>query len=90
MITSSLHNHCTMCDGDATLEEMVRAAFEAGITDFGISCHADTPVESGEHIADERAYIAEVRRFIAENLYPIHVYLGTEEDFSQPVAARKE
>ena len=42
-ITSTLRNHCTMCDGDSTAEEMIDAAAALGFTDFGMSCHGYAP-----------------------------------------------
>ena len=44
-ITSTLHNHCTMCDGKNTADEMISAAIEAGFTDFGMSCHGYAPFD---------------------------------------------
>lgn len=79
MIRSSLHNHCTLCDGKDTLSRMISAAKAAGITDFGISCHAFAPFDLSASVKDEREYIRSAR---AEMLCHsgINLYLGTEAD----------
>ena len=40
----SVHTHSTMCDGESTLAEMARAAWEAGAVSFGASGHSHTPI----------------------------------------------
>ena len=40
----SLHNHCTLCDGKSSAQEMARAAFSLGLGHFGLSCHSHTPI----------------------------------------------
>ncbi len=91
MITCSLHNHCTLCDGKSTPEEMVRAAFEAGITDFGFSSHA--PFENNEAdytLKSEDEYIAVVHKLIRNNVLPINLYLGIENDLHATLARRND
>ncbi len=89
MIACSLHNHCSFCDGENTLKEMVEAAFSAGITDFGISSHAYAPFDLDCSIKDEASYIDSVRAFIAENKLPVNIYLGTEDDYYAKIKDRK-
>ena len=40
-IRGDFHTHTTYCDGKSTPREMVEAAYRMGLTDFGISGHAD-------------------------------------------------
>lgn len=90
MITSSLHNHCTFCDGADSLEAMAKAAFEAGIEDFGISCHSFVDFDRDCCVESEDKYIAAVRNFISHNPYPMNLYLGAEEDALGEVKRREE
>lgn len=60
MITSSLHNHCNLCDGKDSPEEMAAAAFRAGITDFGFSSHSYASFDMGASVKDERDYIEKI------------------------------
>ena len=60
MITCSLHNHCTLCDGRDTPESMLAAAEAAGITDFGMSCHSFCDFDPEMSIKSEREYIDKI------------------------------
>jgi hypothetical protein len=51
-LASTLHNHTTLSDGRHTPEQMVLAALDAGMTDFGISDHSCTPHDLRYCIAD--------------------------------------
>lgn len=85
MIRSSLHNHCTLCDGKSTLEEMIAAAKAAGITDLGISCHAYAPFDLSASVKSESEYIRTVTE-AKEKCEGISLYLGTEYDIYSTVA----
>lgn len=39
MLKADFHTHTTYCDGKNTPAEMVKAAYDMGFTDFGISGH---------------------------------------------------
>ena len=41
MLRTDFHTHTTFCDGKSTPREMVEAAYRMGMTDFGVSGHAD-------------------------------------------------
>lgn len=90
MITSSLHNHCNLCDGKDSPEEMAAAAFRAGITDFGFSSHSYASFDMGASVKDERDYIEKIKSVIKNNDLPVNLYLGTEEDLFCPVTFREE
>ena len=91
MICSSLHNHCVLCDGVSTPEEMVKSAFEAGIKDFGFSSHAPfLEGDFGYALKDEDEYIARIRKAIKENELPINLYLGIEDDLLSNLKRREE
>lgn len=88
MITSSLHNHCNFCDGKDTPEEMFAAAVEAGITDFGFSCHSYNASEPSETLKNEKEYIDKINAMKRINDTPARLYLGAEEDLFFPVTYR--
>lgn len=90
MITSSLHNHCSLCDGNDSPEEMLRAAYKAGIKDFGFSSHSYASFDSSASVAGERQYIRAVKDIMASVSLPVNVYLGAEEDVLAPLAFREE
>lgn len=81
-IKSSIHNHCTFCDGKHTAEEMILSAIDAGFTDFGLSSHS--PIEccpNGWSMKDEEGYKKEV--FALKDKYKdkIRAYCGIEVDY---------
>lgn len=90
MITSSLHNHCSLCDGIDTPESMLIAANEAGIRDFGLSCHSFTDFDPEMSVESERGYIDRINEL--KNAHPVktRLYLGTEEDYFSPAKYRTE
>lgn len=53
MLKADFHTHTTYCDGKNTPAEMVKAAYDMGFTDFGISGHGDySPAEPGFGMTD--------------------------------------
>ena len=87
-ITSTLHNHCTMCDGDSTAEEMIDAAAALGFTDFGMSCHGYAPFDPECSIESEVSYIAEMDRLKSRYSGQLRLWCGIEEDLFAPSADR--
>ncbi len=85
-VTSTIHNHCTLCDGSGTLDEMIRAALAAGFTDLGISCHGVTPFELSCSLRDEDGYIAAVNAAKRRYAGQIRLALGVEQDHFAPVS----
>ncbi len=86
----SVHTHSTMCDGKSTLEEMARAAYEAGAVSFGASGHSHTPIPEDEGDVlprDMTAYRAEVLRLREEFTGRMDVLLGVELDNCADVTA---
>lgn len=55
MLHTDFHTHTTFCDGKSTPREMVEAAYRMGMTDFGVSGHADFSMfEPGFGMDDEK------------------------------------
>lgn len=81
-IRSSIHNHCTFCDGNHSAEEMVLTAIEKGFTDFGLSSHC--PIEClGPNwtLKNEDEYRKTVLELKEKYKDKIRVYCGLEMDF---------
>ncbi len=83
MRIASYHNHTTFCDGNNSPEEMVIAAIEAGITDFGFSAHASWFFSSAWNLDAERypEYLAEIAHLKAKYAKDIRVFAGFEADY---------
>ena len=41
-LTSSVHNHSNLCDGQSSLQEMAVAAWKQGVTTLGFTGHPAT------------------------------------------------
>ena len=81
-ITSSIHNHCTYCDGKNTPREMVEAAIKAGFTDFGFSSHSRIEVITESwNTRDEDGYRKEILALKKEYADKINLYCGLEVDY---------
>lgn len=82
MFRQNLHTHSIFDDGQNTMEDMVRAAQESGLTSIGFSVHTPMPFEDGWGwtIAAERMpdYEAEVRRLKEAYRGEIAIYYGAE------------
>ncbi len=89
-ITSTLHNHCTLCDGESTPREMINAAISLGFTDFGMSCHGYAPFDPECSIESEKAYLMAMSRLKKEYSGKIRLWCGIEEDLFAPSACREE
>ena len=85
-ILSTLHNHCTMCDGKSPAEEMISAAVSAGFTDFGMSCHGYAPFDPAYSIPGEEEYLSAMAVQRDSFAGRIRVFTGIEEDFFAPSA----
>ena len=69
MLHTDFHTHTTFCDGKSTPREMVEAAYRMGMTDFGVSGHADFSMfEPGFGMDDEklRQYTEELQELREE------------------------
>lgn len=82
MISQNLHMHSTWDDGKNSIEEMILASKEAGLTSVGISLHGPMPFETSWGCPAEKvpAYIAEVRALQEKYAGVMDVYLGIEWD----------
>ena len=82
MTRGDFHVHTTFCDGQASPEEMVRAALERGLSAVGFSGHSHTGFDESWCMsrAGTRAYRAEIARLKEKYAGQIDVYCGVEQD----------
>ena len=88
MLRIDFHTHTTFCDGKSTPREMVEAAYRMGMTDFGVSGHADFSMfEPGFGMDDEklRQYTEELQELREEYRGKMNLYIGIELDGLGPV-----
>lgn len=88
ILTSSTHNHCTLCDGKNTPREMAEAALAAGFTDLGFSSHGLTPFDPDYSIRDEAEYVRTLRALQKEYAGRLRISVGLEQDHYAPVGNR--
>ena len=79
---SDLHVHTVFSDGINTMEEMVQAAVEKGLSSIGFSDHSFTSFDLRYCIREEQlpGYHAELRRLKEKFRGSIEVYAGMEYD----------
>ena len=88
MLKADFHTHTTYCDGKNTPAEMVKAAYDMGFTDFGISGHGDySPAEPGFGMTDSilSSYMKELYELREQYRGKMNLYIGIETDCLGPV-----
>ena len=88
LLTSSTHNHTTLCDGKSTPAEMAAAALAAGFTDFGFSGHSCAPFDMEYAVRSEEEYVRILRALQAEYAGRLRIAVGMEQDYYAPVQDR--
>ena len=83
-----MHTHTVYCDGKSTVEEMVKAAINAGLKTIGFSGHFILDIEPPQdwsmdegRVAAYRADIIKVREQYKDK---INILLGCEKDYFSP------
>lgn len=79
----TLHSHTQFCDGHAPMEEMARAAIDAGFGVYGFSPHSPVPIESPCNMSFESVpeYLAEVARLRSVYGSECRFFAGMEIDY---------
>ena len=83
MLRADFHTHTTFCDGKSTPGEMVEAAYKMGMTDFGVSGHADFSFCLKDFGMPDRVlkqYREELYRLRDEYAGRMNIYIGIELD----------
>ena len=52
----NFHSHTHFCDGQRPMEEMVRAAIDAGLQHYGFTGHSPVPVSPLRRFSPQDAY----------------------------------
>ena len=86
MILSDFHTHTKYCDGKNTVEEMVKAAVEKGMTALGFSGHSYAPYDLDCCMTPEGTvqYRRDVEKYreLCDGI--IKIYCGIEQDIYAP------
>lgn len=82
---ANYHTHSVFCDGQNTLEEIVKSAIARGFDAIGFSSHGYTPYDERYCMKDTAGYIREARALQAAYRDKIEICLGVEEDAFAPV-----
>lgn len=88
MIRSDFHMHTTFCDGQASPEEMVRAAIEKGMRRVGLVAHSNLAHLWGSDVMRRErlpSFRAEVARLKEQYRDRIEIFCGLELDHDEPV-----
>ena len=81
-LTSSIHNHCSHCDGENTPREMIELAISKGFTDFGFSSHSYIEcLNVPQDLYDEESYRKDIFALKKEYEGKIRVYCGLELEY---------
>ena len=81
-LKTNLHSHTQFCDARCTMEQMLRAAIDAGFSTWGFTPHAPVNIESPCNMKKENVgdYLNEILRLRSH--YPkIKILAGMEVDF---------
>lgn len=87
MLMADFHTHTSYCDGEHTPREMVEAAFQMGLTDYGVSGHAYFPFCKGIGMPDPvfQRYKEELYELKEEYTGRMNIHIGIELDCLGPV-----
>lgn len=80
LIKSNVHTHTTFCDGQDSMEDMVKAAVSLGFDTLGFSFHSYTPFDPSYCIRDYYSYMREFERLKGEYADRISLLNGVELD----------
>lgn len=79
----SLHNHCSLCDGVDTLEDMTLAAIALGLDTIGFSPHSNVAFDEQYcmSVSATQTYGEELKRLNGVYGNRIEIFGGIEQDF---------
>ena len=79
---STMHSHCTYCDGKNTPAEMAEAAYKLGFVSFGFSSHSHLPYKAGYEMKmeKEKLYREEIQALKEQYNGKMEILLGLELD----------
>lgn len=87
-ILANYHTHSVFCDGNSTLEEVAKSAFDCGIKYLGFSSHSAYPATTGcemhpENFLKYKATIEELKKQFSGKM---EIFFGFEADYLPPLS----
>ena len=87
-ILANYHTHSVFCDGNSTLEEVAKSAFDCGIKYLGFSSHSAYPATTGcemhpENFQKYKATIEELKKQFSGKM---EIFFGFEADYLPPLS----
>ena len=87
-ILANYHTHSVFCDGNSTLEEVAKSAFDCGIKYLGFSSHSAYPATTGcemhpENFQKYKATIGELKKQFSGQM---EIFFGFEADYLPPLS----
>lgn len=87
-ILANYHTHSVFCDGNSTLEEVAKSAFDCGIKYLGFSSHSAYPATTGceMHPENFQKYKATIEELKKQYSGKMEVFFGFEADYLPPLS----
>ena len=87
-ILANYHTHSVFCDGNSTLEEVAKSAFDCGIKYLGFSSHSAYPATTGcemhpENFLKYKTNIEELKKQFSGKM---EIFFGFEADYLPPLS----
>ncbi len=88
MITTNYHTHATFCDGNHSLQEMAKSAYNKGVSILGYSAHCIFPFASNWHMdtRNYQNYFYDVEQLKKEYSGKMEILSGIEADYFPPIS----
>ena len=87
-ILANYHTHSVFCDGNSTLEEVAKSAFDCGIKYLGFSSHSAYPATTGCEMHPENflKYKANIEELKKQYFGKMEIFFGFEADYLPPLS----
>ena len=87
-ILANYHTHSVFCDGNSTLEEVAKSAFDCGIKYLGFSSHSAYPATTGceMHPENFQKYKATIEELKKQYFGKMEIFFGFEADYLPPLS----
>lgn len=87
-ILANYHTHSVFCDGNSTLEEVAKSAYDCGIKYLGFSSHSAYPATTGceMHPENFQKYKTNIEELKKQYSGKMEVFFGFEADYLPPLS----
>lgn len=87
-ILANYHTHSVFCDGNSTLEEVAKSAFDCGIKYLGFSSHSAYPATTGceMHPENFQKYKTNIEELKKQYSGKMEIFFGFEADYLPPLS----